>query len=95
MAVSESAPVSGPASAYASGPGREAGSGADAAVVVNGAPRAVPDGTALPALLEELGLRVGTVVVEHNGVALTRAEAGAAVLRGGDTLEIVRAVAGG
>jgi sulfur carrier protein len=66
-----------------------------APLVVNGAPRPVADGTALPALLEELGLRVGTVVVEHNGVALTRAEARAAVLRGGDTLEIIRAVAGG
>jgi sulfur carrier protein len=72
-----------------------AAAGGPAPVVVNGAPRAVRDGTALPALLEELGLRVGTVVIEHNGVALTRAEARAAVLRGGDTLEIVRAVAGG
>ena len=64
-------------------------------LVVNGEPTDVTDGTSLPALLEFLGLRVGSVVVEHNGTALLRSELNAARLRDGDRLELVRAVAGG
>jgi sulfur carrier protein len=64
-------------------------------LVVNGAPRDVADGTTLVQLLDDLGLRVGTVVVEHNGTALLRSEVEAAQLSDGDRLELVRAVAGG
>jgi len=64
-------------------------------LVVNGSPRAVEAGTTLPALLEALGLQVGSVVVEHNGSALLRSEVRTAVLADGDRLELVRAVAGG
>jgi sulfur carrier protein len=64
-------------------------------LTVNGRPSEVDDGTTLPALLEQLGLRVGSVVVEHNGTALLRSELPAAVLNDGDRLELVRAVAGG
>ena len=64
-------------------------------LTVNGRPSEVVDGTTLPALLEQLGLRVGSVVVEHNGTALLRSELPAAVLADGDQLELVRAVAGG
>ena len=64
-------------------------------LILNGEPREVADGTTLPALLITLGLKVGTVVVEHNGTALLRAEAERAVLADGDRLELVRAVAGG
>lgn len=64
-------------------------------LVVNGRPSEVPDGTSLPALIEQLGLRVGSVVVEHNGTALLRSELASVVLRDGDRLELVRAVAGG
>jgi sulfur carrier protein len=64
-------------------------------IIVNGEPREVVDGLPLPALLDELGLRVGMVVVEHNGSALTGSEARAVRLRDGDVLELVRAVAGG
>ena len=64
-------------------------------LTVNGRPSEVVDGTTLPALLEQLGLRVGSVVVEHNGTALLRSELPAAVLADGDRLELVRAVAGG
>lgn len=64
-------------------------------VVVNGTPADVADGTSLPALIESLGLRVGTVVVEHNGTALLRSEVQAVMLADGDRLELVRAVAGG
>ncbi len=64
-------------------------------LLINGEPREVADGTTLPALVASLGLKVGTVVVEHNGTALLRSEVERAVLAGGDRLELIRAVAGG
>jgi sulfur carrier protein len=64
-------------------------------VTVNGGDRELPDGTGLLALLDQLGLRAGSVVVEHNGEALVRSELDAVVLADGDRLELVRAVAGG
>jgi len=64
-------------------------------LTVNGKPSAVPDGTSLTALVESLGLRVGSVVVEHNGSALLRSELAGVTLHDGDRLELVRAVAGG
>jgi sulfur carrier protein len=62
---------------------------------VNGEQREVPDGLPLPELLDQLGLRVGSVVVERNGTALLRGEVVATVLADGDVLELVKAVAGG
>ena len=64
-------------------------------VVINGTPTDVGEDTTLPALIESLGLRVGSVVVEHNGTALLRSELATARLGDGDRLELVRAVAGG
>jgi sulfur carrier protein len=64
-------------------------------LVINGKPSEVAEGTSLPVLIETLGLRVGSVVVEHNGTALLRSELPAARLADGDRLELVRAVAGG
>ena len=64
-------------------------------VTVNGRASEVPDGTSLPDLVESLGLRVGSVVVEHNGTALLRSELAGVQLADGDRLELVRAVAGG
>ena len=64
-------------------------------LTVNGRPTEVPEGTSLPTLIESLGLRVGSVVVEHNGAALLRSEVAAAQLADGDRVELVRAVAGG
>ncbi len=64
-------------------------------LTVNGEPRESPEGTGLLDLLEQLGLQVGSVVVEHNGTALLRSEVLAAQLQDGDVLELVRAVAGG
>ena len=64
-------------------------------LVVNGAAKEIEDGTTLPVLIESLGLRVGSVVVEHNGTALLRSEVQAAALADGDRIELVRAVAGG
>jgi sulfur carrier protein len=64
-------------------------------VTVNGTDQDVPEAIALPSLIESLGLRPGSVVVERNGEALTPGELRATVLTDGDRLEIVRAVAGG
>ena len=64
-------------------------------LTVNGRPAEVADGTTLPELVESLGLRVGSVVVEHNGTALLRSELAAVQLAEGDRVELVRAVAGG
>ena len=64
-------------------------------VTVNGGGRELPDGLGLVALLDELGLRPGTVVVERNGEALVRSELDGVVLADGDRLKLVRAVAGG
>jgi sulfur carrier protein len=64
-------------------------------VTVNGAEREFAAGCTLLALLAELGLRPGSVVVERNGTALLRSEVDAVVLAEGDRLELVRAVAGG
>jgi sulfur carrier protein len=64
-------------------------------LTVNGAAREVADGTTLVQLVEDLGLQVGSVVVEHNGTALLRSEVRNASLADGDVLELVRAVAGG
>ncbi len=49
----------------------------------------------MPVLISRYGLQVGSVVVEHNGRALVRAEVMEAVLAEGDRVELVRAVAGG
>jgi thiamine biosynthesis protein ThiS len=46
-------------------------------------------------LLDEISCPPQTVIVEHNGVALRRAEWQDARLREGDQVEIVRVVAGG
>jgi sulfur carrier protein len=64
-------------------------------LVVNGTSKEITDGTTLPGLIESLGLRVGSVVVEHNGTALLRSEVQTAALADGDRIELVRAVAGG
>jgi len=64
-------------------------------LVVNGRPSEVADGTTLLALIEQLGLRPGSVVVELDGHALLRSELDGVVLRDGQRLELVRAVAGG
>ena len=64
-------------------------------LTVNGVPQQVADGTTLPELVEQLGLKVGSVVVEHNGTALLRSEVQTTSLLDGDVVELVRAVAGG
>jgi thiamine biosynthesis protein ThiS len=64
-------------------------------VTANGKPHPAQPGCPLPEFLTGLGLAPERVVVEHNGAALTPAEARATALVDGDRLEIVRIVAGG
>lgn len=64
-------------------------------VTLNGKTRELPAETGLIELIEQLGLRPGSVVVERNGEALPRSAMDGVVLADGDRLELVRAVAGG
>jgi sulfur carrier protein len=53
------------------------------------------DAVNVEALVAELGLKRGTVLVEHNGVALRPGEWGKTPLREGDRVEMLKIVAGG
>jgi len=64
-------------------------------ITVNGAPREVPAGTSLAALIEALGLAPERVAVELDRSIVRRSEHGATVLRGGEVLEVVTLVGGG
>lgn len=64
-------------------------------ICANGGEVALAETTPLPDFLSARGFRKGQVVVEYNGSALTPREAEAVILRDGDSLEIVRIVAGG
>jgi len=64
-------------------------------ITVNGRPATAPAGIRIPDFLRAEGLDPQRVVVEWNGRAQTRAESAAVALSEGDTLEIVRIVAGG
>lgn len=62
---------------------------------LNGQPRPVPAGGSVAALLDELGFAGQPVLVECNGVAIFPRDFGSSVLAGGETVEIIRIVAGG
>lgn len=62
---------------------------------MNGRAVELDEGTSMSALISRYRMQVGSVVVEHNGQALVRAEVAEAVLADGDRVELVRAVAGG
>lgn len=64
-------------------------------VQVNGEPRELREARDVAAMVAELGLPAPTLLIEHNGVALTRSEWAAAPLRDGDRLELLRVTAGG
>ena len=64
-------------------------------LLVNGERREGIRAGTVAELVVELGLPGPACLVEHNGVALRRAEWGLAVLDEGDVLEIIRIVAGG
>ena len=64
-------------------------------ITVNGDEREMPHGTTLDALLEALGVRRDGTAVALNDDVVQRASHAATVLRGGDRVEIIVAVAGG
>ena len=64
-------------------------------VQVNGEARDIPVNQPLAELISDLGLPPQTVLVEHNGLALFRADWVGVRLMDGDRLEILRVVAGG
>lgn len=64
-------------------------------ITANGKSFDLEPGTALPDFLDSIGHKVGLVIVEHNHNALSPSEAASVVLEDGDTLEIVKIVAGG
>lgn len=64
-------------------------------ITANGESFSLQASTRIPAFLDSIELPLDKVVVEHNGQALTRAEAREVELQDGDQLEVVRIVAGG
>lgn len=64
-------------------------------IIVNGAPRQVPDGITAGGLVESLDLAGRRLAMEINGEIVPRSEHPAVLLRPGDRVEIVHAVGGG
>ena len=64
-------------------------------VLANGDPVTLPAGSTVTDLLTLLGLGARWVLVERNGDPVPRAELSRTRLAAGDSLEVVRAVAGG
>jgi sulfur carrier protein len=62
---------------------------------VNGAPRSLPEGTTLAALLRTLNAPDAGVAVAINREVVPRTEHAARVLAHGDQIEVLRAVGGG
>lgn len=63
-------------------------------VTINGESRHVR-ATSVAGVVEELGLPAATLLIEHNGDALQRAEWAARVVREGDRFGLLRVAAGG
>jgi sulfur carrier protein len=63
-------------------------------ITVNGQPRESTAGD-IAALIAELGFAQGTVLVEHNGLALRPIEWKERTLQAGDRIELLRLAAGG
>ncbi len=64
-------------------------------VSANGKPCDLPDGASLGELIATLGFGTRWVVAEVNGEAVDRKAMGSLELHDGDSVELVRAVAGG
>lgn len=62
---------------------------------LNGESKTVVAGLTVTQLLDELHIRPGRVVIELNREILSREAYGLAILKNGDTLEIVHFVGGG
>lgn len=64
-------------------------------VQINGEKKEIRAGLTVAALLEELGIRAGRVVVELNRDIVSRDHHSATLLKEGDAVEIVHFVGGG
>jgi sulfur carrier protein len=64
-------------------------------LTLNGEQRELPDGLSALELLEHLGLRRDTVVVERNESIIPRDELEQIELASGDVIEIIQMIAGG
>lgn len=64
-------------------------------ILVNGEPRAVPEGVSLLELLRQLELDPRTVVVEHNRQIVRRSDLATIQVIAGDSIELVHFVGGG
>lgn len=64
-------------------------------IVVNGAPRSIPPGTSVLALLSIIGLKPGRVAVEVNGLVVPAAAHATAIIEQSSIIEIVTLVGGG
>ena len=62
---------------------------------INGETREFPDGTTVAALLEALGAPRSGIAVARNDRVVRRVEYEIQQIADGDTIEIIRAVAGG
>jgi sulfur carrier protein len=71
------------------------GDSAAISISVNGEQRRCSAGLTLPELLEELGYKPALVVVEFNGVILSRSSWGDQPVVESDVLEVVTIVGGG
>lgn len=64
-------------------------------IIANGQPRAVQAGSTLADLLSEIAVTPTHVVIQMDGVIITRSEFAHTILHEGSTLEIVTLVGGG
>lgn len=64
-------------------------------ITANGQSFDIPPGSRLPDFLDSINQKPGMVVIERNKQALSPSEALKVELQEGDSLEIVRIVAGG
>jgi len=64
-------------------------------IKVNGEKIEIAEGATIAQLLAELNIRPGRVVIELNRDVVSREAYGSAILKEGDTLEIVHFVGGG
>ena len=65
------------------------------AIVVNGAPHAIPHASTVASVVERLGLAGKRIAVERNGEIVPKSRYAETAIVAGDRLEIVGAVGGG
>lgn len=64
-------------------------------ILVNGKDTAVPEGSTLQDLLNQLGLGESRLALECNQVIVPRSQHASQILHNGDNIEIVHAIGGG